>query len=139
MKYLAPLLVIILLAASCSSPVKNTDPGQEINPAVNVTTLPGTEANLPPEGPVQELRAGSLTARIFSATDATVNMASYLIQGQANHKVVVTVNDVVFTASAESVFSLPIQLEEGPNLVEVIISDLEGNEVSLELTITYQP
>jgi len=66
-------------------------------------------------------------------------MASYLIQGQANHKVVVTVNDVVFTASAESVFSLPIQLEEGPNLVEVIISDLEGNEVSLELTITYQP
>jgi len=32
-----------------------------------------------------------------------------------------------------------VSLEEGPNLIEIVMSDLDGNEVSIMLTVTFEP
>jgi len=82
---------------------------------------------------------GGLTARIFSDMDTTVNNEVYFVQGLTNREAVVTVNEAIFTNPAESVFTLPVNLEEGPNIIEIVMSDLDGNEVSLTLTVTFEP
>ncbi|MHB8933563.1 MAG: hypothetical protein ACYC6H_08865 [Bellilinea sp.] len=46
---------------------------------------------------------------------------------------------MILTNSPGSIFSVPVDLEEGPNLIDIVISDLEGNEVSITLTITFEP
>lgn len=139
MKKFVPVLFILILLSGCAAPTSTAAPNELINSTSEITILPQNDAVVVANTPAQELSSGSLTARIFSQADATVNNVPFYVQGQANHKVVVTVNDAVFSVPAESIFSLPVSLEEGPNLIEVVMSDLDGNEVSFELTITYQP
>jgi hypothetical protein len=132
-------LIFVLLFSACSSQAGKNDTGNSLQEPEKLEFTPAAEVTTPPETPALEKSTGALTARIFSAEEATVNHGQYTVQGQANQEVVVTVNDLIFTSPAEAVFSLPVELEEGPNLVEIVISDLEGNEVSFSLIITYQP
>lgn len=138
MRKIGILLVLVFLLTACTAKPQENPPSQSVETSANVVIVPEAEATILPDSPVQELSLGSLTARIFSAYEATVNYVPYQIQGQANRDVVVTVNEVIFTSPADAVFTLPIDLEEGPNLIEVIMSDQDGNEVSFTLTIVYE-
>jgi hypothetical protein len=51
----------------------------------------------------------------------------------------VTVNDDIIVVGADGRFQSTVQLAEGPNVIEILASDLEGNEASLEITVTYAP
>lgn len=138
-KTLAVIFLIVVFISGCTSKAAPPNSNGSVNPAPAVTLLPAAEAAAIVSTPAEELTSGTLTARIFSQSDATVNYVPYYVQGQANHKVVVTVNDAIVTVPANTVFSLPVTLDEGPNLIEVIMSDLDGNEVNFVLTVTYQP
>jgi hypothetical protein len=139
MKRFGFLLILVFLLTACTAKPQADEPSESVELPANILIAPEAEATIPPDSPVQERSSGSLTARIFSALDATVNYVPYQIQGQANRDVVVTVNEAIFTLPAGSVFTLPVELEEGPNLIEVIMSDQDGNEVSFELTAVYEP
>ncbi len=138
MKNLALMILVTLLLAACSGPQANQN-DDVLDIPKNVESHPQSEITIAPDSPVMEASLGSLTARIFSQSDTTVNVEPYVIQGWTSEESVITVNDSIFTNPAESYFELPVDLEEGPNLVEVVISDMEGNEVSFTLTITYEP
>lgn len=138
MKKLALMILVTLMLAACNGKQANGD-GDVLDVPKNVEVHPQSEITIAPDSPVMESSLGALTARIFSEADATVNVEPYVIQGWTNEEVVVTVNDLIFTNPAESYFELPVDLEEGPNWVEIVISDMEGNEVSFTLTITYEP
>lgn len=139
MKKMAFLLVVILLLTACSGPQVDDSSGDVLQEPENVEIIPQTEITIAPDTPVLEQSSGPLTARIFSAADATINDVPYLVQGQANQEIVVTINDLILLSPPESLFSVPVDLEEGPNLIDIVISDLEGNEVGFSLTITYEP
>lgn len=138
MKNLALMILVTLMLAACSGPQANGN-GDVLDVPENVEVHPQNEITIAPDSPVMESSLGSLTARIFSEPDATINDEPYVIQGWTNEEVVITLNDLIFTNPAESYFELPVDLEDGPNLVEIVISDMEGNEVSFTLTITYEP
>lgn len=139
MKKHAVILMLVLLLTACNGVSPAAAPTDFVEAPENIQAVPLEQATIPADVPVQEISMGGLTARIFSAMDTTVNNEAYLVQGHTNREVVVTVNEAIFTNPAESVFTLPVTLEEGPNLIEIVMSDLDGNEVSITLTVTYEP
>lgn len=138
MKTFAFFLLVTLILSACGGSQVDA-PGEVLREPEDSETIPTAEFTLDPNVPVTELSSGSLIARIFSSSDATVNTEPYIVQGTANQEIVVTINDLILTNSPGSIFSVPVDLEEGPNLIDVVISDLEGNEVSITLTITFEP
>jgi len=78
--------------------------------------------------------------RLFYPQDeAVVQTAQISVTGQAPVDTVVSVNNEVYVVSADQFFNIPIELEEGPNVLEFVASDIAGNEVSFILTVTYEP
>src|SRR4030065_1467170 len=102
MKKIGFLLILVFLLTACTAKPQEDTSSQSVEPADNIVIVPEGEATVPPDSPVQEQSSGSLTARIFSAADATVNYVPYQIQRQANRDVVVTVNEAIFTLPANS-------------------------------------
>ena len=69
--------------------------------------------------------------------ETTVYLADLVIKGQTEPDAVVSVNEAVVDVDAEGNFSTTVTLEEGPNPIEVLASDFEGNEGSVTLTVIY--
>jgi len=123
--------LLILCFSSCSA-----QPGadqKEVPPELTSPSenQPG-DANAPK---MFEAVSGPLTARIFSAQETTINQQKFLLEGWSNRNAVVSANDYIITTFAEDTFSIELDLEDGPNLIEVIISDYDGNEIQFELIV----
>jgi hypothetical protein len=84
--------------------------------------------------------SGSLTVKLLEPQDGSaVDTNVVRVKGEAPPETVVTVNDDILVVESDGKFEIDVQLEEGPNVIEIVASDLEGNEVSFEITVTYQP
>lgn len=70
--------------------------------------------------------------------DVTVSTAQVTLQGSAPPETVLSINDEILLVAADGHFSLPLTLSPGINLVEVIASSPNGDEINLYLTITYE-
>lgn len=81
-----------------------------------------------------------LTLQILSPQDeAVVDTPQVDVTGSASAGAVVSVNDAILIVGADGRFSTTIDLDEGPNLIEVIASNDNGDEMSVILTVTYEP
>ena len=69
--------------------------------------------------------------------ETTVYAADIVVKGQTETDAVVSVDGVTIEVDSEGKFSKTVTLEEGPNLIEVLASDFEGNEGSVVLTVIY--
>ena len=65
-----------------------------------------------------------------------VNVDKVEVRGSTSPGAVVSVNDEIALADTQGVFTVTISLEEGPNIIEVIASDEEGNEATTSLVVT---
>ena len=88
-------------------------------------------------GPVLVQSDGTLTVQIFSASDVTVTVPTYDITGHAPEGTVISANDQIASVDQTQTFTLQVPLEEGPNLIQVVASDVSGNEVDFMITVTY--
>ncbi len=78
--------------------------------------------------------------RLFSPQDGdTVDTPTIKVKGQAPAETVITINDKILVVSADLSFETEVNLEEGPNLIEIVASDLNDNEVDIQLTVNYEP
>lgn len=68
-----------------------------------------------------------------------MSSASLQVTGATIPEATLSVNGASVGVDGQGNFSTTIQLEEGPNLVEVVASDYDGNEVSSLLEIVYIP
>ena len=48
-------------------------------------------------------------------------------------------NEMIALVSTDETFSFLISLEEGPNVLEFVASDVDGNEIAFVLTVIYEP
>jgi hypothetical protein len=80
---------------------------------------------------------GTLTVKIFSASNVEVTEPTYIISGTAPDGTVISANDQIALVDQTQTFSLKIKLDEGPNLIQIVASDLSGDEVSFMITVTY--
>ncbi len=69
----------------------------------------------------------------------TTNTSPLLVTGSAMPNAVISVNDVVGVANGEGRFDLMVPLQVGPNVLEVIASQPDGQETFVIVTVMYQP
>ncbi len=142
MKNIVCLVFLILCVLAACSPQKGVSPDSPVATTQGEgESPPGAEAapgEIPAESDASEYieaSSGPLVARIFSAQETTINQREFLLQGWVNRAGVVSANDNIITTAAEENFSTTIALDDGPNLIEVIVSDHDGNEVRFELIV----
>jgi hypothetical protein len=155
--YYKILLVIPLLLAACT-PVtggiaESQSPGSQ---TVHVPTqIPSFATSDELDQPVDEMmvstgesgvgaytefQQGSLSIQLFSPQDEAVfNVAQINVSGKAPVGTVISINDQIIVVSESGDFSVPVLLEEGPNVIELVASDLDGNELDIVLAVVYEP
>lgn len=73
------------------------------------------------------------------ADNSIISADKVEVRGCTSPGAVVSVNGELAEVDEEGDFTMMVVLEEGPNIIEVIASDLEGNEESRTLVIIYVP
>jgi hypothetical protein len=143
-------LILLILVVSACSPTPTTVPSL---PAVT----PNSPGVIPPTAvsedviptmmilPTQTLvsapvTSGSLWLQVLSPQDeAVINTSQVDVIGSAPAGAVVSINEEVLIVGDDQKFKTLMSLDEGPNLIEIIASDEDGNEMSILLTVTYEP
>jgi len=99
------------------------------------------EATLtPPQATPVPTTAAPSTGFYLELTEPTdgsiINIDKVEVKGNTIPGAVVSINDEITMADTQGIFTVTIDLEEGPNIIEVISSDEEGNEATTSLTVT---
>jgi hypothetical protein len=99
----------------------------------------GCILNATPTRPPIQMANGPFSLTITSPSDlAVVEEPTVELRGKVSGTAVLTVNEDIYLLEA-GVFAEPVQLQEGINAIQIIASDMDGNEIDLVLTVTYQP
>jgi len=128
-----PTPTVAPLISSTSVNSSGTDTATaEPQAVIPTVTLRPTQTNVP--------ETSALWLQILSPLDeAVVDTPQVDVIGSAPVGAVISVNDEILVVDSDLQFTIPVTLEEGPNLIEIIASDENGNELSVLLTITYEP
>lgn len=141
------------------TPGANSTPSPGSQPPVGVTPnsqstgipdvpifVPPTPVVVVPEAPPTLALPNTPTPAVkFTITlDAphdgeTTNVSPLLVTGTALPNAIVSVNDVVGVANGEGRFNLMVPLQVGPNVLEVIASQPDGQQSFVIVTVMYQP
>ncbi len=102
---------------------------------VDLSQTPAISGNNAPTASVDS--QGNLLLTITSPIDgATLNSAIVTVTGQTAPGATVDVNDQSTVADNNGKFSLPIDLNSGPNAIDVLAMDSNGNEGEVILMVT---
>ncbi len=103
----------------------------------NPTQPPATET------PVPTLVAteGELFLQLISPpeTEVFTDSGTLSVVGRTRVDAVVTINDTIVEPDIDGEFSLDVPLEEGPNIIEVVVSVASGEQMDLVLVAIYLP
>lgn len=102
------------------------------SPTPTITPTPG----LPTAIPVNDVKTYTLTLEIEGLSDESIVYGDSIVaRGQTSPDAIVSVNGVIVPVSDTGSFEVAIKLDPGPNLIEVVASDLEGNQISTTITV----
>ena len=148
MKTLVAVIIISLTFVACApAPTGSTlTPTVRTGAAATLVVSPPAVTGIPIQVAESatpayvEFTSGSLWVRLFAPQDdEIVSMPEVDVSGQAPGDTVISINDTIFIVPPNQFFTMPMALEEGPNVLEFVASDINGNEVSFVLTIVYEP
>ena len=131
--------------ATLAPPVVTAIPQPTTIPDVPIFVPPTPEVIVPVIPPTLALPntptpAATLPISLTAPHDGeTVNISPLLVSGVTVPSAVVSVNDVVGVANAEGRFDLMVPLQAGPNVLEVITSQQNGQQAFQIVTVMYQP
>lgn len=139
---LIPLLALIICSVGCAE--EETKPSPAPTPTVALSITPATTQTPSATPTPAPTTAMALFLEITQPTDgAQVSTSAVLVTGKTIPDAVVSasVDDIVAIADVDQNgnFSVTVNLEEGPNLIEVVASDLQGNEKSSTIAVIYVP
>jgi hypothetical protein len=129
-----PIAVLTSPTATANGPsaISATPAPQEVTPT-RITQPPPTVISAPDT-------SGTLWLQVISPQDdAVVNTPQVDVIGMAPARAVISVNDEILIVGDAQQFKITVSLDGGPNLIEIIASDDNGNETSLILSVTYEP
>ena len=144
---------LVFIVTACSPGIQN---GIVIPVLDSTESLPGNipekQATANPLGEVvvstgsgqgesfTEYRQGDLWVQVISPQDEQVFDHDQIeVSGSAPLETVISINDQIVVTQKDGHFSAPIFLEEGPNLIELVVSDLEDNQLDVIITVLYEP
>ena len=136
------ILPLFLLLVACVPPSTGTASAsatQSQSLLASPTPFPAETFIPTSTPPAVTLTSGPLVLTIYSPEDNAIVFEPLVnVSGEVSTEVTLTLNDNIYVVPAGT-FSQAVALEEGPNIIEVIASDMDGNVVDLILTVTYQP
>ena len=71
--------------------------------------------------------------------DSVVTSQSLMVRGVTNTDAVVSVNGKIVSVDASGSFNESVTLDVGPNFIEVLASDFDGNSATVTITVIYSP
>lgn len=99
-----------------------------------------TPSALPTVIPVSNVQTYSLSLQIDGLSDESVVRGSSIVaRGQTTPGAIVSINGVIVPVDETGYFEVPLMLNPGPNRIEVVASDLDGNQVSTVLAVVSLP
>jgi len=135
------LLAALLVSCTKSTSTPSTPTGESSTP-VNTSTLT-TTASTPvtsPLGTTSGTLKSGLPLSITEPTDsATINGDTVNVQGTTTPGATVSVNDNVVTADSTGAFSTNVNLDAGPNAIDVIATDDNNNQGEVLLMVNAMP
>jgi hypothetical protein len=125
-------------------------------PTSTPTVTPTATATLPPASPTATATAGptatpsplpvnnvdnyELSLQLEGVGDENVVHGTIMvIRGRTLPDAILSINGVIVEVDAEGRFEREVRLEIGPNVVEVVASDLAGNQISAILSVVALP
>jgi len=151
-------LCVVLLLVGCQlnqpspdTPIVTTSPERTSGPIE--TVLPPLAARTPTLPTSSPLPTGTKPAvqnkitpvrnfilQITSPQDeSVVATATITVTGKTSVGAVVSINGKLAEVDAVGGFKLRLALDEGPNIIEVIASDIDGYELNQILLVIYEP
>jgi len=141
-----PALILLLTACSPTPTVTPLSPTTNSNSPATIPATPMPQEVIPTTDiqatptVVSANTSGSLWLQVLAPQDeAVVNTPQVDVIGSAPAGAVISVNDEILIVGDDGQFKTTVFLDEGPNLIEIIASDDNGNETFLILAVTYAP
>jgi hypothetical protein len=129
------LPLILALVVACG----NTAPSQQAKPAPAAAAAPAPAPTAAVQTQPSIIPASFFLEVTAPDNEAVVTVSHLPVQGQTATDAVATVNGQVVEVDAQGQFLTEVTLEEGPNLIEVLVSDFEGHQQGQTLTVIYIP
>jgi hypothetical protein len=100
---------------------------------------PSTPATPPASATPDPTGEFFLTIESPDRSEAVVAEASITIIGRTRIDATISVNDIFADVDEDGRFQVPVQLEEGPNIIEVVTSISTGETLSEVIVVIYSP
>ena len=141
-------LAVGLLTLGCTSadPTATPTSAPASTPTATATPAP-TATSIPTPAPVPTATAtpeDSLPSELFleitePADESIVSQSIVTVRGLTTPDAILSVSGQTVDVDAQGGFAVEITLEPGPNIIELVASNLEGAEESALLSLIYIP
>ena len=152
-RLLGILMAMLMIAAfACSSGDKDSQDGSADGSTGDPVATGTSEAGITDLVSAEEKAEATADAQIEEAIGALflemtspessemfVTQSSFEFTGRTSVDALLTVNDQVLEVDEQGRFALNVQLEEGPNVVEVVASNTNGEQFDEVLLVIYEP
>ena len=128
---LTPTPIPIPTTAPTPTPISVSTPVPTIVPTVETEVLIGSTPN-----------SGTFNLSLdFDGigNESVVRSDRVLLHGVTSADATVSVNGVILEVQSDGTFEITLPLEPGPNIVDIVASDLEGNSINSSLAIISIP
>ena len=128
----AVLLLLPLVMFACQSTAPEPTPTATPTPTPTPTLISSSTL----ETPLSE----TLFLEIAEPpNESIVTVSTVMVRGRTTPDAVVSINGETVEVNVQGDFSLPLSPEPGPNLIEVVASDLDGKQQTAILAIIFVP
>ena len=131
---------VFLLAVGCSRGEPTATPTPTPTPQATATSTPSpTSAPLAASTLRTVLQEALFLDVVEPANESTVREVPLVVVGRTTPDAVVSVDGQTTEVNARGEFVALVSLETGPNLIQVVASDLNGNQETALLAVIYLP
>ena len=93
----------------------------------------------PPTPPPSEPAQGLFLEVAEPQDESVIDTSPIYVRGNTSPDAEVSVNGELIDVDEQGNFAAMVEMEEGPNAIEIIATDYEGNEESRILAVIYAP
>ena len=142
---LALVAILMIAAVACSSGSSNQTASTATSiPAANTDGGSGViteaEATATSEAAFEDATGALFLEMNTSSTDDVfVTQNSYEVSGRTTVDALLSINDHVLDVDEQGRFAFSVDLEEGPNVIEVVASNATGQQFDEVLLVFYEP
>lgn len=133
--------LLVLTSVACFG---GGDDSSEEEAAPSNTAAGATATQAPSDtsaSPTQVATSGGLFLELVAPSELEVitDVGSMTVAGRTRVDALVTINDTIVEPNIDGDFSLDMDLEEGPNIIEVVASVASGEQKNFVLVAIYVP